>query len=113
MGKGIYKEVSLSMIFAFKWMSIVNLLIFLVILCVTISIHELGHLLFAKKFNVYCYEYSIGFGKAIYTNKKGETHFVFRMFPLCGFVKMAGEEAVEEGQELLDNNNQPTPKNGI
>ncbi len=113
MGKGIYKEVSLSMIFAFKWMSIVNLLIFLVILCVTISIHELGHLLFAKKFNVYCYEYSIGFGKAIYTNKKGETHFCIRMFPLGGFVKMAGEEAVEEGQELLDNNNQPIPKERI
>lgn len=101
------------MIFAFKWMSIVNLLIFLVILCVTISIHELGHLLFAKKFNVYCYEYSIGFGKAIYTNKKGETHFCIRMFPLGGFVKMAGEEAVEEGQELLDNNNQPIPKERI
>ena len=56
--------------FAFNWMSLVNIFIFLVILCLTISIHELGHLLFAKKFNVYCYEYSIGFGKAIYTNIK-------------------------------------------
>ena len=99
--------------FAFNWMSLVNIFIFLVILCLTISIHELGHLLFAKKFNVYCYEYSIGFGKAIYTNKKGETHFCIRMIPLGGFVKMAGEEALEDGQELLDNNNQPIPKERI
>ena len=32
--------------FAFNWMSLVNIFIFLVILCLTISIHELGHLLF-------------------------------------------------------------------
>ena len=94
------------MILAFKLMSIVNILLFFIILCATISIHELGHLLFAKKFNVYCYEYSIGFGKAIYTNKKGETHFCIRMIPLGGFVKMAGEEGLEEGEELLDNNEQ-------
>ncbi len=101
------------MILAFKLMSIVNILLFFIILCATISIHELGHLLFAKKFNVYCYEYSIGFGKAIYTNKKGETHFCIRMIPLGGFVKMAGEEGLEEGEELLDNNEQPIPKERI
>ncbi len=101
------------MVFAFSFSSILNILIFLVILCITISIHELGHLTFAKHFNVYCYEYSIGFGKAIYTNKKGETHFCIRLIPLGGFVRMAGEEGLEDGEELLDNNDKPLSKKRI
>lgn len=101
------------MVFAFSFSTIIKILLFLLILCATISIHELGHLLFAKKYNVYCYEYSIGFGKAIYTNKKGETHFCIRLIPLGGFVRMAGEEGIEEGEELLDNNEQPIPKERI
>ena len=100
-------------IFAFGFSTILNILIFLIILCLTISIHELGHLTFAKNFNVYCYEYSIGFGKAIYKNKKGETHFCIRLIPLGGFVRMAGEEGVEDNEVLLDNNEKPIPKERI
>lgn len=100
-------------LFSFSFSKIISLILFLVILCFLIALHELGHFLSAKKFNVYCYEYSIGFGKAFYVNKKHETYFCLRVLPLGGFVKMAGEEGVNEGEELLDNNNQPIPKNRI
>lgn len=33
---------------------------FIVLLSVIIIIHELGHLMTAKKFGVYCHEFSIG-----------------------------------------------------
>ena len=85
---------------AFDLSNIGTILLFIIILGVLISWHELGHLLAAKKFNVYCYEYSIGFGPALYKNKKKETHFYLRAIPLGGFVKMAGEEGVEDGKAV-------------
>lgn len=101
------------LLFNFRFSNLLTILLFIFILCFLIALHELGHLLAAKKFNVYCYEYSIGFGKAFYKNTKHETHFCLRMLPFGGFVKMAGEEGVEEGEEILDNHNQPIPKNRI
>ena len=73
-----------------------------VILAVLISLHEAGHLAVAKAFNVYCFEYSIGFGpKLIHKKKKGgETYFSLRAIPLGGFVSMYGEDGqVPEGYE--------------
>lgn len=99
--------------FAFDLSNIGTLLLFVLIIGVLISWHELGHLLAAKKFNVYCYEYSIGFGPAIYKNKKKETHFYLRAIPLGGFVKMAGEEGVEDGVEIKGNNGEVIPADRI
>lgn len=72
-----------------------TLLYFILILSVIIIIHELGHLLTAKYFNVYCEEFSIGMGPAIYKKKFKETTFAIRALPIGGFVSMAGEEGVD------------------
>lgn len=77
----------------------INILIVLLILSVLIAIHEAGHLSIAKLFNVYCFEYSLGFGPKIFKckRKKGETYFSLRALPLGGFVSMYGEkESVPE-----------------
>ena len=70
-------------------MIFVALLAFLFGLCLIISLHELGHFMFAKKYNVLCYDYSIGMGPLIYGKKKGETQYGIRAIPLGGFVAMA------------------------
>lgn len=84
---------------------ILNILYFLLSLTVLVSIHELGHLSMAKLFDVYCEEYSIGFGPKIITvepkgfNRKGrprETKFSIRWIPLGGYVAMAGEGMEDE-----------------
>ena len=74
--------------------SIGNILIFIIILSTIVIIHELGHLIAAKKFNVYCHEFSIGMGPTLFKYKKetSETTYAVRAFPLGGFVAMAGEE---------------------
>lgn len=74
--------------------SIGNILIFIVILSIIVVVHELGHLIAAKKFNVYCHEFSIGMGPALFKYKKenAETTLAIRALPLGGFVAMAGEE---------------------
>ena len=42
-----------------------SLLMFIIAFGVLITIHELGHLITAKMFNVYCSDFSIGFGYKI------------------------------------------------
>ena len=74
---------------------IFNLVSFAVLLTIIVIVHELGHLITAKYFNVYCSEFSIGMGPAIYQNKKGETTFSVRALPIGGFVQMAGEEGTD------------------
>lgn len=73
-----------------------TILYFILILSIIIIIHELGHLMTAKYFNVYCEEFSIGMGPAIYKKKFKETTFAIRLLPIGGFVSMAGEEGIED-----------------
>ena len=73
--------------------TILYILLFIVFLSILIIIHELGHLAAAKAFNVYCLEYSIGMGPALfkYKRKNGETQFTLRGIPFGGYVSMYGE----------------------
>lgn len=57
-----------------------------------VLIHEGGHFLVAKFFKVKVNEFSIGFGKKLWSKKKGETEYSLRAFPFGGFVSMLGEE---------------------
>ena len=78
-------------------------LLFIVCLSTLIMVHEAGHLITAKIFNVYCFEYAIGFGPKLFSfkRKKGETFFSLRAIPFGGFVSMYGEEAtIPEGMEI-------------
>lgn len=74
--------------------TILDFVIFLVSLSVLVMIHELGHFAAAKVFKVYCMDFSIGFGKAIFHKKRknGETYFSLRVVPFGGFVAMAEDE---------------------
>lgn len=76
---------------------ILNIVIFLISLSVLVCLHEAGHLTAAKIFKVYCYEFSIGMGPAIYQKKPNkaknqETIFSIRCAPIGGYVAMAGED---------------------
>ncbi len=78
---------------------VITILIIVVLLGILVGLHELGHLLVAKAFNVYCLEYSIGFGPKIFSRryKGGETFYSLRAIPFGGYVSMYGE-----GVELPD-----------
>lgn len=75
-----------------------TIIYFILILSVIIIVHELGHLATAKYFNVYCEEFSIGMGPAIFKKKFKETTFAIRALPLGGFVSMAGEEGIDTNE---------------
>ncbi len=78
-----------------------TLIYFILILGITIFIHELGHFIFAKKAGIYVYEFSVGMGPKIYSfkRKNDETTYSIRLIPLGGYVQMAGEEV--EDDELI------------
>ena len=67
-----------------------------IIFGVLILVHEMGHFLLAKATGVCVHEFSLGFGPRLGGFKVGETVYNIRLFPLGGFVRMAGMEPREE-----------------
>jgi regulator of sigma E protease len=57
-----------------------------------VFVHELGHFLAAKAVGVYAPRFSIGFGKALWRRRHGETEYVIAMLPIGGYVRMASRE---------------------
>ena len=68
------------------WLLVIPILGFLVF------IHELGHFLCAKKFNIKVTEFGFGFPPRLYGFRYGETLYSINLIPIGGFVKMVGEE---------------------
>jgi len=66
------------------------------VLGVMILIHELGHFLAAKHFDVRVEAFSFGFGPRLFGRKVGETDYRVCALPLGGYVKMAGEQPGDE-----------------
>ncbi|KAB0666210.1 RIP metalloprotease RseP [Oryzomonas japonica] len=70
-----------------------------IVLGVLIFVHEFGHFLVAKLFNVRVEKFSLGFGPKLAGKKIGETEYLVSAFPLGGYVKMFGEGGFIEGGE--------------
>lgn len=72
---------------------------FIFTLGLLITIHEYGHFIVARMFNVKVLRFSIGFGKPIWQTKFGQdqTELVIAAVPLGGYVKMLDEREIEEG----------------
>lgn len=76
------------------------ILYFILIFTGIVSVHELGHYLFAKLFKVKVLEFAFGFGPKVFAIKGKETVFRFNLIPFGGYVKLLGEEETEEvGEE--------------
>lgn len=73
-----------------------NVILVIIGIGLLIFVHELGHFLMAKKIGVLVHAFSLGFGPAILKKKWGETEYRLSLFPLGGYVKLAGESPEEE-----------------
>lgn len=71
---------------------ILYILLAIAILLFMVMVHELGHYIAGRILKFKITEFSIGFGKAIFsrTNKRGEK-ISLRIFPLGGYCSFAGE----------------------
>src|ERR1017187_509993 len=61
-----------------------------------VLIHELGHFLVARYFDVRVDVFSIGFGTRLFGVKRGPTDYRVSILPLGGYVRMAGDNISEE-----------------
>ncbi|AQS53187.1 Regulator of sigma-W protease RasP [Jeotgalibaca dankookensis] len=67
-----------------------TILIFLIIFSILVIIHEFGHFYFAKKAGILVREFAIGMGPKMFSHRKNGTTYTVRIFPLGGYVRMAG-----------------------
>jgi regulator of sigma E protease len=67
-----------------------------VVLGVLVLVHEWGHFIAAKLCGVRVDVFSIGFGNRLWGVKRGDTDYRISALPLGGYVRMAGDNPVEE-----------------
>lgn len=65
---------------------------FFILLGLLIFVHELGHYLVAVYYGVRVETFSLGFGKKIFSHKRGDTTYCLSIIPLGGYVKMYGDD---------------------
>lgn len=72
-----------------------SLLVFIIVLSIIILIHEFGHFIAAKRQGVKVERFSLGFGPKLLSFKKQDTEYLLSLFPLGGYVKLAGDNRSE------------------
>ncbi len=86
-----------------------TLLIFFIILSVLVLSHEFGHFIVARRAGMRVNEFGFGFPPRLWGVKKGDTTYSFNLIPFGGFVKIYGEDPLEnDGSD--DNNRKFTSK---
>ena len=66
------------------------------VLGIMVLVHEWGHFIVAKSFGVRVDIFSIGFGTRLWGWKRGDTDYRISALPLGGYVKMAGDNPLED-----------------
>ena len=77
---------------------ILGVVVMLLGVLISIGLHEVGHLIPAKKFGVFVGQYMIGFGKTLWSRKVGDTEYGLKAIPLGGYISMAGMYPPAKGE---------------
>jgi membrane-associated protease RseP (regulator of RpoE activity) len=67
-----------------------GVLVIVVGVALSIALHEIGHLVPAKRFGVKTTQYMVGFGPTVWSTKRGETEYGVKWIPLGGYIRMVG-----------------------
>ncbi|MHB1063363.1 MAG: M50 family metallopeptidase [Georgenia sp.] len=69
---------------------VIGVLVLVIGLIASIALHEIGHLVPAKKFGVKVPQYMVGFGKTLWSKTVGGTEYGLKAVPLGGYVRLVG-----------------------
>ena len=61
-----------------------------------VVVHEMGHFVAAKAFNMKATEAFFGFGPRLWSTTRGETEYGIKAIPLGGYVRIIGMNPFEE-----------------
>lgn len=67
-----------------------GIVLFAVGILVSVALHEVGHLVPAKRFGVHVPQYMVGFGPTLISRRHGETEYGLKALPLGGYVRLSG-----------------------
>ena len=83
-------------------MEILGIVAFVVALLLSVMVHEFGHYITARRFNMKVTEFFLGFGKRLWSYRRGETEFGIKAIPAGGYCKISGmtpDDQMEPGEE--------------
>ncbi len=78
---------------------VVGVLFMAVGVALSIALHEVGHLVPAKRFGVRVTQYMVGFGPTVWSRRRGETEYGVKAIPLGGYIRMIGMFPPRRGQD--------------
>ena len=71
-------------------LEVLGILLFALLIALSIALHEVGHLVPAKKFGLRVPDYMVGFGPTLWSKVRGETRYGIKAIPLGGYIRMVG-----------------------
>jgi len=75
---------------------LLGVVLFVVAILASIGLHELGHMIPAKKFGGKVTQYFIGFGPTVWSKQVGETEYGVKVIPAGAYVKIPGMVNIDE-----------------
>jgi len=82
---------------------LLGVVLFALAILISVSLHEAGHMITAKRFGMKVTRYFVGFGPTIWSFRRGETEYGVKAIPLGGFCKIVGmtpqDDDVDPGDE--------------
>jgi membrane-associated protease RseP (regulator of RpoE activity) len=75
---------------------ILGIILFALGICISVALHEAGHMGAAKMFGMRVRRYFIGFGPTIWSFRRGDTEYGLKAIPAGGFCDIAGMTALDE-----------------
>ncbi|TWD14384.1 membrane-associated protease RseP (regulator of RpoE activity) [Marihabitans asiaticum] len=78
---------------------VAGVIIVFVGIALSIALHEIGHLVPAKRFGVRVPQYMVGFGPTVWSRRRGETEYGVKAIPLGGYIRMIGMFPPKAGDE--------------
>jgi membrane-associated protease RseP (regulator of RpoE activity) len=79
-----------------------GVVVFVLAILVSIGLHEFGHLIPAKRFGGKVTQWFVGFGRTVWSTRRGETEYGIKAIPLGGYVKIVGMLPPGKGDSAID-----------
>jgi regulator of sigma E protease len=86
-------------------MTITTILYAILMFCVLVFVHELGHFIAAKSFGIKVNKFALGMGPVLLKKQKGDTEYSLRLFPIGGFCAMEGEDEESDDERAFNKKN--------
>ncbi|MDX6235356.1 MAG: hypothetical protein QOG10_171 [Kribbellaceae bacterium] len=71
-------------------LTVLGVVLFVLGILISVGLHEAGHMLPAKVFGMKVSQFFVGFGRTVWSFKRGETEYGIKLIPAGGFVRIIG-----------------------